>query len=533
MNALTLRKKPLLIPLFLYGMLAILILWQSLKPGYIFLLDMTWPSKFQLSDYTYAGFQPQFPIFVLLTVINKVLPAWLLQKMLLLVILVGSGISTHNLCNFFYKKIPQMAPAANTYALCSGIFAMLNPFVFERLAAGQWLVLAGYAYTPWVIFAFFRWKNNWKFWLSYALFPIVSIHFWLMTTLCCFVVGVVFWRRELWGLLKNKSAYALFLLVNIFWIAPLISGSNDVVNGLTRSQYEVFQTMGDQSVSIFGNVVSLHGFWRPQSIVLKDQNRFWFIYSLLIFSLFIYAQLAALRQKQLRRVAKISLFLTPIIFIFSVGYGNEVSKLIIQPLTYLPMSAVLRETAKAIGLLALLYAVWVPYGAFELNKRWRLFGSKNMAVGLIILNISMMSGMFFGLHGTLKSHSYPKDWYSVDKTLSPSDTILVLPWQGYLQLTFADNAFAANPARQFFKAKVLQSESSGNVLLDDPNDPVKLLIDSYLTNEKSYSEFTSELQQRYNVTHIVVLKSGNWERYEGLLHEASAETSDFISVVAL
>ena len=115
----------------------IVVLWQMLLPGYVLLLDLTWgPIRhFTTQDH----FLNTLPIDALLAFVQQFDVGWVVEKGVLILLCFA----------LFY--IPLRAyPFVSRYGerYVAALFFAINPYVYERLLAGQWLVVAGYCVLP-------------------------------------------------------------------------------------------------------------------------------------------------------------------------------------------------------------------------------------------------------------------------------------------------------------------------------------------------------------------------------------------------
>jgi hypothetical protein len=134
-------------PFWAYLAVALVILGPALLPGYILTLDMVFTPQLHLN----LGLTSQLPFNLLLTALNVILPGWLIQKA------PAHSPSSPSPASACTGSRPPPAPSAR-YA--AGLFYVINPFTYERLMAGQYLVLAGYALMPWFLAALLRWLRG-------------------------------------------------------------------------------------------------------------------------------------------------------------------------------------------------------------------------------------------------------------------------------------------------------------------------------------------------------------------------------------
>lgn len=123
-----------LLPVLIYSLVSIIVLWGLLAPGYVLTLDMVFTpngSDINVSDWSYGLETWLFgglPFFLLLIEgIGSLVPMWVIQKIILFFTLFLAGFSAHHLC-----------PAKNQLGkYFAGLIYMLNPFVYVRFMAGH------------------------------------------------------------------------------------------------------------------------------------------------------------------------------------------------------------------------------------------------------------------------------------------------------------------------------------------------------------------------------------------------------------
>src|ERR1700730_3806231 len=124
--------------------LGLLALGPGLRRGVLLSYDMVFVPRepFTATIFGLTGGPPRaVPSDVVVAAASRVLPADLVQKLVLLSIFVlaCSGVVA------LLGREPCLA------RLAAGVFYAWNPFVAERLIIGQWALLLGYAGLPWVL----------------------------------------------------------------------------------------------------------------------------------------------------------------------------------------------------------------------------------------------------------------------------------------------------------------------------------------------------------------------------------------------
>ena len=195
-----------------------LVMWQLLLPGYVLTLDMVFGPSHVF--YMPQGYLAGLPISVLIYLASYVIPAWLVEK----VILAGIFFALFYLPLKFFPEeleVPQISYSWGKYF--AAIFYAVNPFVYERFLAGQWEVLIGYALLAPLVYVLLRFlrapRMKAALWLAAILLIIglFSIHALVMSVLFVALAIIVestrlLYRHERKGLvalIKNSALIAI------------------------------------------------------------------------------------------------------------------------------------------------------------------------------------------------------------------------------------------------------------------------------------------------------------------------------------
>jgi hypothetical protein len=126
----------------------------ALGPGYVLSYDMVFLPHAPLSAATIglSGGPPRaVPSDAVIAALSAVIPADLLQKVILVAIFTASCVGAARLLGRCAERAGRPAPLLAR--LAAGVFYAWNPFVAERLILGHWALLLGYAGLPWVVTA--------------------------------------------------------------------------------------------------------------------------------------------------------------------------------------------------------------------------------------------------------------------------------------------------------------------------------------------------------------------------------------------
>ena len=517
-----------LFPFLFFPLIVTLIVAPLFAPGYVFFLDMVWGPGMTLDDSLRNSVGSGLPLFAIHRFLALIIPNDILQKLILFGVLLLPGLSMYYLAKRFL-------PAS--YAIGSGLFFLMNPFVHDRFLAGQWIVLLGYGFLPIVVGVFlsFLEKNDWKrfalFSVLFALFPLVSIHFAAFSLPIIATIGLVhIARHSLWRTLVSRVALsrivflsAIVFLVNSFWLFGFFAPDKPFA-AFGVSDFHTFQTTSRATGSVFLDALSLSGFWDDDFFTTRDLVPGWYVASALVVLFSTIGAIALIRQGATLAIALALLFL-PFLF-FAIGFGSALTKPLAEwSLEHLPLFRGFRDTAKFLGGIAFAYALFLPAGIqgvwTHLAYRFPALRRNARAVPLAVLCIIpfFLSGtLLFGSAQQLSPHRYPESWYAAETILrqDPETKALFLPWKGYLVIDFADDAFIANPANAFFTAPVITSRNTGNRKLSASGKSEWDTFASDLLEDITTRDRAIQTMKGRGVSHILLVKTDVWRPYQRL-----------------
>lgn len=527
------------LPHAIFAAIVLAIMLPLYRRGFIFALDMIFTPGVNLGYYLRDGAIPaDFPIMVLIKLLGFILPMDIIQKFILSFILFLSGFLMYRLAK---KILPEK------WAILSGIFYMVNPFVYERFLAGHWYILLGYAIFPLLVELFMEFlergdkRSFVKFALLFSVFPIIALHWAYISAGFLLILGFVRYyimRKDKLGnseyfsqaRVKKFAVFsalgaAIFLVINSFWLIGFLNPTGDY-RGIGSGDFEAFKTQSDKSFGVFFNVLSLYGFWSKGYFSTKDFFSYWWILTPVMLFFAVYGIIGF--KKIGRGEGGIKKFLIPAlaaifvpVVLLSVGYGSGISKPVIDLLReFLPGFNGFRDTEKISGLLAFSYAILVPLGGL-------VFARKQKYIFWLIALVPFASTytILWGFSGQLKASDYPVSWYEADKMLiqDKNSKLLFLPWHGYPNISFVDNYKISNPAPKFFKVSVVASKNTDNAYLDESKEGVWdkkmfLLLQGFETLDENIDFLSSQ-----GITHVALAKEADYKRYTFLERSTKIE----------
>lgn len=416
-----------------------------LQGDMVFVPRQPWKGAWLGLDGAAGRFVPGDAVVSLLT---QVVPGDLLQKALLLAIFVVGGVGAGRLVD----RQPAVARAA-------GITLYLwNPWVYERLAIGQWGVVVGYAVLPWVVITARAFRDDPRAgWpglvVTLGASAVCSPPAALMAVLAgaCVVAAV---RPSRASARRLGTVLGVGAVVNLPWIVPaLLAPSGTAV---APGQFGAFAARAESEAGVLLSVASLGGVWKS-SIVPPERES---VAVLLMAGLLTLVALAGLRlhrdpdaatRRGLLVLATISLLVGFLPSLPPVESFLDGAAAVVPPL------GLVRDSHRFLGPVALVLLIGF---AAVVGRAWNASrpGRESLrlvAVALVLWPVICLPSLAWGLRGAFAPVEYPQEWADVRSVLGPGPTV-VLPWTGsYRGFGWNDGTAILDPAPRYFPGEVL------------------------------------------------------------------------------
>jgi hypothetical protein len=406
------------------------------------------------------------------------------------------------------------------------IFFAINPFVLERFLAGQWGVVAGYAFLyPYIYYLinFIKEQNIKK--LQRVLLTIFAIgffsfHIFVMAVLI-FVFSFVFLEKKF--ILENiKNIFVnflMFLVLNTYWLYPYLSTKKTILDTFNQIHVQAFTT-NILNLGLFSpiSIFTLYGFWGERELWASQFGIQ--AYSNLIFFLpiFILCMFGVWILFKLEK--KVAVFFTSV-FVLSGIFSLGISETVFLPLNQFLFDHVFfwtgfRDSQKWSAILALISSISLVLGLTKFsngshNKKTYLL---QVAVFLCVLLYSLQ--MLVSFWFVLKPVDYPKGWYQVNVILKVDKNCkaIFLPWHMYYYFSVNNNLLTGNPASKFFNCKVYTSLDPEFYAIGEVynKDEKKNIVDKIMGSEKSTDEKLNSLVEQ-GIGYVIITKDSFGDQF--------------------
>lgn len=336
-----------------------------------------------------------------------------------------------------------------------------NPWVYERLAIGQWPMLIGLAALPWLVHAALRQRRDptvcppallWGLLVSAVASPPSGV---MATALA--VVLVAGRGRGLTAL----KVLAFGVMANLAWIVPSVVGGG--LGQAPPDQFEAFALQAESALGAFSSALSGGGIWK-ESVVPAERE---LVLVVLVAALVALVAVGCLAARARAAVAEDAEAAVARRLLVVAGVGLVGATL----LSWGPLTEVADRWAQHLPALGFLrdahrwLAPWLVAAAWGaglgVQRLWqvRIRGEdlRMLASAAPILPMALLPSMVCGMSSTLRPVQFPAEWSEV--AALPAQPSIVLPWRGtYRGFAWNDHRAMLDPAPRMF---------AGPVLIDD------------------------------------------------------------------
>ncbi|HET7016914.1 MAG TPA: hypothetical protein VFI65_23525, partial [Streptosporangiaceae bacterium] len=425
--------------------LGLLALGPALGRGFVLTYDMVFvpDPSISLADLGASGGPARaVPSDLIVALANRVIPAQIFQKIVLILIFVVACAGACALA----ERLPVVA------RVVAGVCFTWNPFVAERLIMGQWAMLLGYAGLPWVVRELagragrggqagsLRVGR-----LALAMAPAAAGGFAAMSITVVAAVPVAWfgagvgWAGVGWAGRARRTGIVLGVLAVAS--LPFVIPSLLVPVQADPAGAAVFAARADTPFGAVGSLLMLGGIWNSQAEPSGYGGAVsvcWLIVMLVAVAGYV---LAARRR---RIVAGLGVAAVAGFCVASVGTWSVSLEWLKDAISFWPGFALLRDGQQFIAPLALAESIGLAagvaavIGATQKRSPSAAGAGPGIALGVVALlaPVLLLPGLAWGAVGRLRAVEYPADWTTASKMLDGSrqaGSVVLLPWAEYRQ----------------------------------------------------------------------------------------------------
>lgn len=373
------------------------------------------------------------------------------QSAFLVSVLTAAGIGAARL-------LREVEPAVSTLpTIAATLMAQWNPFVGERLGAGHWPVLLGYALVPFLL------REIWRLRRDEGSIAAVAV---LVAVAGCgganamVTAGVptalaLAWPRPQWRALAVAGLVAAG--VSAVWALPAL------VHGVAAGSASptAFAVRGEGPLGVVGAVLAGGGMWNETVRLPGDSHG---LAGILVAMLMLTGVTWTLRRSVTRFLAGAALASVVLTLLGAVSLTIPLWQFLVLDV---PGGGLLRDAQKLLAGWAIVGAVGVGgvvrailVGGQRIAERrpagWRAAAAAPVAVVVTIAPVFLTATLAWGISGRLAPTTVPADYLSVASAAASSPgRVAVVPWQQYRRYDWNDGRVSLTIAPRVIDSDVL------------------------------------------------------------------------------
>ncbi|VVB89724.1 Uncharacterised protein [uncultured archaeon] len=335
--------------ILIYLIIIFVILISFITDKHLFLLDIILGTGSYNNLEFYGKIVPIYGGTLSLNLISMIS-----QKLLIFIILL---FSVYSMYGFINKII-----SSRMSSFYAGLLYMLNSYVYVRIMAGQLYLLFSYAILPLLLKVFINLleKKEKKEMIKFIfLLSVVAfnIHI-LIIALTIMSIIFLFWFNKHRDIRISKIiiiSVILFIILNSYWIIPILTAKNTMVGNIGETDYKVYAPKIEGISGLF-DLAAMYGFWREGYLYTKDFLLGWQVLYLIILSLAIIGFLSYYKDQKIGIYIKAFAVIGIIGFILASGVNGPFGDIV----KWLFDNTILkgfRDSHKFVAMMVLSYSV--------------------------------------------------------------------------------------------------------------------------------------------------------------------------------
>jgi len=530
---------------FVYIFFILLIIYPIfLKSGHIFLID------FYLAFYKNININNIFDI--LLKVLNYFFTINVLSRLYIVASLFLICLGAKSIVSVFTKNkaIISFLP----------LFALINPFTYDRFGNGQFAFLLGFAFAMFAVAYLLRYfldinndkfflkiinKNFFLFSLFFALSIAASNHFiflmglFYLIFLFFYFVKNKFSRKSFFEfLLLNFIALFLIFFINIPILYSLLINNGNLINFVNNIKDSHFLIASNNFTQTLFFNLNNSGMFTENGVNYKSLNLEYNSVVLVsafsvIFILFVFGiRQAIIKYKKNSYVFLSLMFVFLLSLVLSFGNSFCFNKLANFNYSHIPFFNGMREATKFNLDMCIIYLIFISIAVDWIFNKIKTQKIQYLTASALVLIFCLRAPfLLFGFWGQFKIYDYPNDWYRTDSYLKDElkcdGKMLFLPFEDYIDFDIyrsRDNRpnIIHNFIGSFFSCNVVTGLSV-SAFVDSDVNKYRMIVD--IKNSLNDGFDLNNILEKHNIKYVILGKFNNYKHYIELLNQ-----SNFIKV---
>jgi len=344
--------------------------------------------------------------------------------------------------------------------VAAGVAFAWNPFVFDRIAAGQVAFLAGYALLPWLTRAALRassLRGALIVGVWWAAASLCTLHFVWIGGAVVLAVALARLSKDAAGRIMAGAGIAAAVVVVAAGTWALLAHGDAPARGPVRV-LSTFGTTSDPDLGRTLGILAQQGFWRV--VVTRPRDDLGGAFSFVACAVIALAAcgIVLARRTSRARLAGAGAIAAVIGWLLGHGSAGPAGGIYRALFLHLPGFAVMREAQKWVALVALGTAIGLGCVAAAIAGG-RARGARAFSWLVVVAPVVLAPSLAWGLAGRLTPSRYPASWQAVRTAAAalPAD-VIALPWEHYTRPGITGNRTVANIAPAYFGSRVLVSD---------------------------------------------------------------------------
>ncbi|GAB3303806.1 hypothetical protein GCM10027298_21620 [Epidermidibacterium keratini] len=428
------------------------LLWPTLRGGDLLGRDMVFvpdqPLDLQALGLGGAAARA-VPLDAVVSLVQAVLGSWLTARLALVVPLVAVA--------YGVRRLLPRATLPATVAMMA--LSIVNPFVIERLAIGQWALLWAYAALPWLVHFIVRARPS----LPAALLVVAAASITPTGGLIAFACGL------LCALLVSLSARARIgfavgaAVVQLPWVLAGFVGGAALASD--PAGVEVFAAHADAPGGVAISLLGLGGIWNAEVVPPSRSGVLGVLAALLVAGCVVGGATwlrrrlggpGAASERSYLALAWCSGIGVLLALLPATAPGAALTGWLVESV---PGAGLLRDSQK--WLLPFVVLAVLSVGAVVSRvttvpaPTWQRAAT---VLGALALPMALVPDAHAVLRPTLTPVQYADEWATVAREVGPGDTTVVVPWSAYRGYEWADGRSALDPAPRILSGLVVTND---------------------------------------------------------------------------